>query len=87
MNFQYWSPGARSLNHLAIGLAGFWDTPSVPGLYRKMRPTLRLDSGTRFPFEAPMGKRVPFQSSFRNAVSTRDATGKAYPVLEPNSGS
>ena len=53
--------GARSLNHLAIGLAGFWDTPSVPGLYRKMCPTLRLDSGTRFPFEAPMGKRVPFR--------------------------
>lgn len=46
---------------LAIGLAGFWDTPSVPGLYRKMRPTLKLDSGTRFPFEAPMGKRVPFR--------------------------
>ena len=26
------------------------------------------------------------ESSFRDAVSARDATGKAYPVLEPNSG-
>lgn len=29
--------------------AEFWDALSVPGLYRKMRPILRLDSGTQFP--------------------------------------
>lgn len=33
-----------------------------PGLYRKMRPTLKLDSGTQFPPETSTGNGIPLWS-------------------------
>ena len=53
----------RSPDHMTTELPGFWDALSAPGLYRKIRPTLRLDSGTQFPFDALMGKHVPLCGS------------------------
>ena len=47
-----------------------------------MRPTLRLDSGTRFPFEAPMGKCVPFWSQ----IPGRNFRLRADPETASHSG-
>lgn len=38
----------------------FWDTVSGPMAVGKLRPTLKANSGTRFPKQSPSGNRVPF---------------------------
>ena len=53
----------RSLNNPIAELPGFWDALSIPGPYRKTRPVLRHESGTRFPFDALTGKYVPLWGS------------------------
>lgn len=53
------SSARRSLNHLTTELLGFLDALSAPGLCWKMNPILGVESGTQFPVEAQLGKRIP----------------------------
>lgn len=57
--FTLASSARRSLIHPTTELPGFRDMLFTPGLCRKNRSILKLDSGTQFPLEGRSGKRHP----------------------------
>lgn len=51
-----------------------------------MGPTLKLNSGTQFPAEVPLGKLIPVWSLILGHSFPNKLNGKVCPTLESNSG-
>ena len=63
-----------------------WDGAPQSRLNRKLHPTLKVNSGTHFPHQHPLGKRIPFWTSITGCAFRFGVRGKLRPGIPAQTG-